>query len=173
MSLSNQQFVDLTRRLARERGIDLDPVDIRASRDKALQLLGEQVANSAKHAHLQQTYSGITFTSGSADISGQAGLLYDKIRRVTHSDGTTTTEVTMLPMGCTQRDLNYERNQFVYWGVQEANSIYVMKGDGATDPGDGTINITASYVPTIAQVPNNLIDDLIEVAVMLTQGAMQ
>lgn len=171
MALSIAKYVDRVRRLAIERGVDLRVDDIESSLDNALQQFAEEVSNSTLRHLLVKDYTSVTYASGKASLATLTDILVDRIVRVIHSDGSTTTEVSLLPIGATRRDLTYERNQIRYWGCYSDDAIYLMAGDGVTVPGDGTLQITSSFIPVITTVPEGrLSDDLIQIGYNVARG---
>lgn len=169
MALSIAKYCDRVRRLGMERGLELRVDDIESSLDNALQELGKQTAESSLRHLLVKDYT-VTFTSGKGSLASHTDMLVDRIVRILHSDGSTTTQVALLPIGATRRDLTYERNLLFFWGCYSDDAIYLLQGDGTTVPGDGTLTVTSSFIPAITTVPEGrLTDDLISIAIGLVK----
>src|SRR5262249_39795151 len=117
-TITDDVYVERVQRLAAQLGKAVTPADVWSSRDSALQRLAAEVAaDPSRRAYAQTELSGVPFAGGAAALSGYPDMLHEHIRNVQHSDGQSTTPVSVLPYGCTRRHLGYERNQMVFWGV--------------------------------------------------------
>lgn len=90
------------------------------------------------------------------NLSGSVNtdILWHLPGRATHDDGT---EISILPFGCSSRDLTYPRFIGYYWACIEANgtiaTITVMNGDGASPVDDDNITIDFAAVQSLANWP--------------------
>jgi hypothetical protein len=116
----------------------------------------------------------ITLTNGVGTVSGSAtnvDLIWTDYGRAVHSDGTDSTEVNILPVECTSRDLTYPRFSGMFWAVLEANgnnvTITVWQGDGATAAPDGTVTADFATVRSLADWPSHLETHLVKKVVEL------
>lgn len=101
----------------------------------------------------------IALTSGVGTLYSLSGsinvdLLWHLPGRAVHADGT---EISILPFGCSSRELTYPRFMGYYHAVVEANgtiaTITVWQGDGATAASNGNVLIDFATVTSLANWP--------------------
>ena len=173
-TITDDVYVERVQRLASQLGKLITPADIWSARDSALQRLAAEVAaDPMRRAYAQVALSGVTFAAGAASLASYTDMLHEHVRNVQHSDGGNTTSVSLLPYGCSRKDLTYERNQMVFWGVVESGALYVMTGSGVDAAPDGTVDLVYSSVPTLANIHRQLVDDLIRLSVVLSEAGAQ
>lgn len=109
-------------------------------------------------AHFRKEYT-IALVSGVGTLYNLSGsintdLLWHLPGRATHADGT---EVSILPFGCTSRDLTYPRFIGFYWACIESQAntatITVMNGDGQSAVDNGNLTIDFAAVKSLADWP--------------------
>ena len=164
--MTEAQFVIRVREMALERGITLDPGDIRDSLDPALHAVSRRIAESGEYA-LQQKEATLTLTSGVASLATETDLLIDTIDTVLHPsiDGVPR-YLSRIPDG-TRADLTNASGSMYPLYVIEKGAIYCSLGNGgwpdADDLPDDTAELkaTGSQVATLANLNSQYEDDLI------------
>lgn len=85
--------------------------------------------------------------SGSVNVD----LLWHIPGRAVHADGI---EISLLPFGCSSRDLTYPRFIGYYWGCVESHSntaiVTVFQGDGVSPAPDGNALMDFAAVQSLA-----------------------
>lgn len=151
-------LIDLAKRVndrRKERGsseLSLDEVE-------TLQIEARQAICEGLDAYFAKSYT-IALVNGVGTLYNLSGsinidLLWDKPGRAIHED---LTEVSILPFGCTARDLSYPRAFQGYYHAaieSEANTaiITVMQADGSTAAPDGNLIIDFATVKSLADWP--------------------
>ena len=167
-------------RLAKQKGIILEPADVWSSINSSLQMLAGKVANDPRlRPYAQVRITNATCASGVVSLTTYTDMLQEHIRDVTHNDGSgVITRVCMAPYGASRQWLTYERSELDYYGVVEADGLYLAEGvpndDGtANAPPNGTVAMTYSNVPTLANLHSQLLDNEIAIGLVVADLAGQ
>lgn len=118
----------------------------------------------------------IALTSGIGTLYNLSGsinvdLLWHLPGRAIHADGT---EVSLLPFGCSSRELTYPRFTGYYWGCVEATAntaiITVMQGDGESAVDNGNLTIDFSTIRALTDWPQIHESALVQKVFELSKG---
>ena len=168
MAISQLEFISrVSYRLEqRGQGRKFTPEAVESLLSAALLQLGERIAsdpNPALRARLQGTFTA-TITGGIADLSPFTTLKIGHIATgyVTHPN--INTAMQYLP---NRTDLDNPPNlsDYYYYTIFN-NSVIAVDNTGAAVP-NGAITIVASQNPSLPQVPDSLVDRLLNIAVGL------
>lgn len=177
MALNEAQYVEKVRRLALQRGQTLDGGDIRDTLDNALNDLSREVRDSGDYPLGQKEYT-LSMTAGVASLTAIPDIFVGDIETVLHPniDGAGTSAYLSRIPGGTRADLRQPRNTIYFPYVVEQNTLYASLGQGtwpsAEDlpPDSAAVKAVAPAIFTIATVPFQYQDRLIELGVMLASG---
>lgn len=158
-----------------ERDIKVYRVAIQAHQDRALRILADTIADAEepKRALLQSSFSFTLDGTGSSLLSNNSTVIPEKIPStgyVTLSG--ITNPLLWLPY---RLDLDNPPQLPDYQGTKGMfytifNNQIVVRDSQGNIPAQTALTVYGSYVPTIAQVPDLLVRDLVNIGVALVMG---
>lgn len=144
---------------------------IEACLPEALTNLGEKVAMdpSPNKRSLLQTSFSFTLSSGSASLASSTTLLRKSIPVVGYVTMTSVTnQLQWLPF---RRDLDNPPPLPDYYFYTIFNDTIIVRNHLAAVPSETALTLIANFIPTISQVDDELLDDL--VAIIISMLSMQ
>ena len=167
-----QNIADGAQRALQASGVTVQLDDLERLIPFARRILAEELEDFFSKEYTIAITSGVGTVynlSGSINVD----LLWDRFGRAVHADGT---EISILPIGTTSRDLTYPRFLGYYYAVLEANAnvvtITVWQGDGTTFAANGNVTVDFATVRALADWPTVLDTALVAKVIELARGSV-
>ena len=137
----------------------------------ALSMLAERVAKSTEpsYSQLLKKDFAVTVTNGTGSLTTPLTASEPLLVEYLPQAIAVTSSGVRLHYLPDRTQLELDRPRLFIWYTVDNSTLRTKNTDGSLTSLSTTVTITANYVPTLASVPDNLSDDLVEIVIGLLQ----